>query len=113
MDFDRSKHTLEATRDFARGPIAKKKGEALSKREIDGLDNGSVRNLVAVAQVAKPVGLDTESAKAANAAEAKADQAEAARTEAANAGKVDVAPVADNPADADAAAKGAKAGASK
>ena len=72
MEFDRSKHTLEATRDFSRADLSKKKGEALSKAEIGRLDAAGVKHLVDVAQVAKPIGLDTQSAKAAEKADTPA-----------------------------------------
>jgi hypothetical protein len=68
MEFDREKQTLEATRDFDRGPLSKKKGEAFSDAEMSTLGDREVRTLVDVAKVAKPIGRSTKAAAEANAA---------------------------------------------
>lgn len=70
MNFDRDKHTLKATRDFSRGPLRKKKGEALSAAEMASVDDGDVALLVDVSKVAEIVGANTAAAKEANAGDA-------------------------------------------
>lgn len=71
-DFDRSKHTLKATRDFQRGTLRKKSGEALTPSEMETIGDGDVRGLVDVSKVVEIVGLGSEAAKEA----AKSDDAD-------------------------------------
>lgn len=55
MDFDRSKQTVAATRDFDHGVVRGEKGKPLSDEQLSDLSDAAIAHLVEIAQVAEIV----------------------------------------------------------